>query len=368
MSTSIPVKRSALADVTLIAEREVRMRLRSKAFLSSTLLLLVIVVAGIVAPVLFGGGQEATRVAVVGQAAAAAVGEHEQLTAIEAADAAAAEALLRDEEAKVAAAVISDPAAELGYRIIGFESEPREVISLLSLAPEVNVLDPLLANYWLAYFAAIAFGVLFFTSALTFGTTIAQSVVEEKQTRIVEILLATVSARTLLAGKVIGNTLLAFGQIAIIAAGAGVAMALTGQGGLLTAFGPAILWFVLFFTVGFVLLAALFAALAALVSRAEDINSAVAPVTYLVMIPYVLVIVFFSNPAVLTAMSYVPFSAPVGMPMRLFLGQVEWWEPVLSLVILIGSTLLVLAIGARVYQGSLLRTGAKVKLTEALRG
>ena len=51
----------------------------------------------------------------------------------------------------------------------------------------------------------------------------------------------------------------------------------------------------------------------------------------LVMIPYFLVIFFNDNPTVLAIMSYVPFSAPVGMPMRVFLGIAEWWEPFLSL-------------------------------------
>ena len=72
-----------------------------------------------------------------------------------------------------------------------------------------------------------------------------------------------------------------------------------------------------------------------MVSRQEDIGSTTTPVTMLIMIPYFLVIFFNDNPLVLGIMSYVPFSAPVGMPMRLFLGTAQWWEPLLSLVILI---------------------------------
>ncbi len=93
----------------------------------------------------------------------------------------------------------------------------------------------------------------------------------------------------------------------------------------------------MFFLFGFVLLAALFAAAAAMVSRQEDIGSTTFPLTLLIMAPYFLVIFFNDNPVVLTIMSYVPFSAPVGMPMRLFLGEAQWWEPLISLAILIAT-------------------------------
>ena len=124
----------------------------------------------------------------------------------------------------------------------------------------------------------------------------------------------------------------------------------------------------MFFLFGFVLLASLFAAAASMVSRQEDIGSTTMPITMLVMAPYVLVIVFNDNPLVLTIMSYVPFSAPVGMPMRLFVGEAQWWEPILSLAILLASCVAAIAIGAKIYENSLLRMGSRVKLTEALRG
>ena len=75
-----------------------------------------------------------------------------------------------------------------------------------------------------------------------------------------------------------------------------------------------------------------------------------------------------SLPLVLTIMSYVPFSAPVGMPMRLFLGEAQWWEPLLSLAILIATCVAAILVGARIYENSLLRMGTRVKLAEALRG
>ena len=65
-------------------------------------------------------------------------------------------------------------------------------------------------------------------------------------------------------------------------------------------------------------------------------------------------------------MSYVPFSAPVGMPMRLFLGDALWWEPLLSLAILIATCFAAILVAARIYENSILRMGGRVKLREAL--
>ena len=107
---------------------------------------------------------------------------------------------------------------------------------------------------------------------------------------------------------------------------------------------------------------------AAMVSRSEDNGSVTTPVTMLVMIPYFLVVFFFDDPTVLGIMSYVPFSAPVGMPVRIFLEQYQWWEPLVALGILAATTVVIVQLGARMYRNSLLRTGARVRLAEALRG
>lgn len=137
------------------------------------------------------------------------------------------------------------------------------------------------------------------------------------------------------------------------------------QGGL----GSPLVWFAVFFLFGFVLLASLFAAAAALVSRQEDIGSTTMPITMLVMAPYILVIIFNDNPpVVMTILSYVPFSAPVAMPVRLFVGEAQWWEPLLSLVILLATCVAAILVAAKIYENSLLRMGARVKLAEALSG
>lgn len=351
----------------IVAEREIMTRLRSKAFLVSTGLLLLLVLAGVLFSGFMansGGFGSATRVAVVGESAAELTAAGMEVEAVP--DRAAAEQLVRDGD--VDAAVIPGGDTPVDLTVLANDSAPGDVLQALSAAPTVELLAPLTTNPGLAYIIAIAFGVIFMMSAITFGTTIAQSVVEEKQTRIIEILLATISAHTLLAGKILGNSILALGQVVAIVALACVGMLATGQDLLMGELGTSLIWFGILFAFGFVLLATLYASLAALVSRQEDVASAVSPVMWLVMIPYVAIIFFFDNPQALAVMSYIPFSAPIGMPMRLYLGTAEWWEPILSLGILLVTIAIVLWVGSRIYRNSILRTGTRVKLGEAIRG
>jgi len=352
------------ASVWLVATREIMSRLRSKAFLISTGILLLIAVGSVVAGGLMSANPSSTKVAVVGTASAV-VGESSGLTAVPADTVAAAEELVRD--GTVEAAVVPDDSL-IGVGVIALDSAPSEVMNALSVTPAVELLDPAEQGGFLVYIVALGFGLVFFMSALTFGSTIAQSVVEEKQTRVVEILMSTIPVRALLAGKVVGNSIMALGQILAIALLVGIGMAVTGQRVLLADLGPAIAWFAVFFAFGFVMIAALFAATASMVSRQEDVGTTTAPVTYLVMIPYFAVIFFNDNPLVMSIMSYVPFSAPVGMPVRVFLGTAEWWEPLVSLVILALTTAGVILLGSRIYRNSLLKMGGRVSYKQALRG
>ncbi len=364
MTTAPAVARpySPARSVWLVAQREILVRLRSVAFLVSTGLLLVLLLGSVVVSALVSANAPDPKVAVVaGVELPADVGldVHEVTTRGE------AESLLRGGD--VAAAIVPSDAA-LGFTVLGDDDVPTSVIQKLSVMPDVELLDPSGAAGVIGYIVAIGFGLVFFLSAMTFGSTIAQSVVEEKQTRIVEILLATIPTRVLLAGKILGTTILALGQVALLLAIAIVSLSVTGQSELLLGLGMPFVWFAIFFVFGFILLASLFAATGAMVSRQEDIGSTTTPVTMLVMLPYFATVFFNDNPVVVTVMSYVPFSAPIGMPLRLFLGDAQWWEPLLSLAILVATCVGVIAFGARIYENSLLRLGQRVKLAEALRG
>ena len=353
-------------SVWLVSSREIIARLRSKSFLISTAILLLISVASVVVGGIAAQNTSVPRVAVVGYVAQD-VQQTRAFDLIQADNVADAEALVRDGTVVAAVVPSTTGSSLLGVDVIALSEPPLDVMRGLSVSPTLRLLEPPARDSSLAYLVAIGFGLVFLMSSITFGSTIAQSVVEEKQTRVVEILMSTISVRALLAGKVLGNSIMAFAQIVSIAVLVSVGMAVTGQTSLLAGVGPAIVWFAVFFAFGFVLLAALYAATASLVSRQEDVGSATSPVMVLVMIPYLLVIFFNSNPTVLAVMSYIPFSAPVGMPMRIFLGSAQWWEPLVSLVILVITTTAVIALGSRIYSNALLRMGARVPLREALR-
>lgn len=367
MSASTTTSRShapsALQSIRLVAQREIGSKLRSKAFLISTLILFI----GSLALVVWGGfsaqNSSGTPVAVTSDAAAY-VADVPGLDVTHAAS--HAEAVALAQSGQVDAAIIGDPSSPVGVSVVAKSDVPTQLLITLAQVPTVHLLEPAKGDSTLRLVIAIGFGVVFLVSASLFGGTIAQSVVEEKQTRVVEVLISAIPARALLAGKVIGNTVLAMAQILILAAIAVTGLAVTGQASVLQGLGAPIAWFAVFFLFGFVLLASLFAAAAAMVSRQEDIGSTTTPLTMLIMAPYFLVIFFNDNPVVLGIMSYVPFSAPVGMPVRIFLGEAQWWEPFLSLAILIATCIAAILVGARIYENSLLRMGGRVKLREAL--
>lgn len=363
MNASTPAPLRSSNGIWLVAEREIGSKLRSKAFLISTGVLLLLTLVGIVIGGFASQNTDAMPVAATSQTADV-VSALPDTEVIEVSDRAEAEDLVRSEEADAAVLPGDGPT---GFTIVALKDAPSALVAALSQAPTVEILEPATTNPGLRYLIALAFGIVFMGAAATFGGTIAQSVVEEKQTRVVEVLLSAIPARTLLAGKVIGNTILAMGQILALAAIATVGLIVTGQREVLSTLGAPIIWFAVFFLFGFILLAALFAAAASMVSRQEDIGATTTPITMLIMAPYVLVILFNDNPLVLTIMSYVPFSAPVGMPMRLFVGEAQWWEPLLSLVILLASCVAAIVVGAKIYENSLLRMGSRVKLREALR-
>jgi ABC-2 type transport system permease protein len=364
-TTATPHAAATSQAVWLVTEREITARLRSKAFVVSTAILLAAVLAGVILTgVLSNHTVSHTKVAAVGTAATKLHGTH-GVTVRSAADRTAAVKLVNAGD--VDAAVLPDSSSPTKMTIIADDERPDSLVSKLSVPPKVEVLHPKQTSEAVRYLGAIGFGVVFLMSATTFGGTIAQSVVEEKQTRIVEILVSAIKTRVLLVGKIAGNSLLAFGQVALIAACAVVGYSIMGKTKLLGSLGAPIAWFVLFFIIGFVLLAAMFAAAASLVSRQEEVQSVVMPVTMLVMIPYFLVIFFNDNDTVLTVMSYVPFSAAIGMPMRILLGTAAWWEPLLALLILVASAALVIGLATRIYANALLRTGAKVSFRDALK-
>jgi ABC-2 type transport system permease protein len=236
------------------------------------------------------------------------------------------------------------------------------------VAPRVELLDPKAVGFTESYFAGFGFAFMFFMMVMMFGNTVAQNTVVEKQTRIVEILLAAVPTRVLLAGKVLGVCVVAIGETVVICLAAWVGLLYSGMSKLLSLLTAPLWWYVVFFAVGFVLFASLFAACASLVSRMEDVAYAIQPVTFLLLLPYILVISLGTVPLAMAILSYIPFTSTVAMPVRLFQGEAAWWEPLISLALLVAATVGVIALAAKVYERSILRMGSRLTLRQVLRG
>nr|WP_230416642.1 ABC transporter permease [Micromonospora tarapacensis] len=339
----------------LVAAREIRVKLRDRTFLISTVVFLLIAAAATILPPLLSGGPSTVAVTEAAAGPLRAAG----LEVLAVPDDAAAEQAVRDGDAD--AAVVAGPA------VLAMDDAPGDVVSALSSEPPVRLLNPDAVDPVVAFLVPFAFAFIFFLTSQTFGVQIAQSIIEEKQTRIVEILVAAVPVRALLAGKMLAGTILALGQIALVALVAVAGMAFGDSGGLLSLLGPAIGWFLPFFLLGFVLIASMWAAAGALVNRLEDIGGVSMPVQLAVMLPFFAVIFLNDNVTAMRVLSYLPFSAPTAMPLRLFTGDAAAWELVVSLALLLVAALGFLLAGARVYEGSLLRTNGRTSIRTAWR-
>ena len=211
----------------------------------------------------------------------------------------------------------------------------------------------------------LAFGMVFYMAVILFGTSIAQSVVTEKESRIVEILAAAVSLRSLLVGKILATSLLAFSQIALFALV--ISFGLTWQGvsfeGLeLTS---AIAWFIPFFVIGFLGLASVWAAAGSLASRTEDLQSTSMPLT-LVLVGVLLAPNFLQEQGE-KILSFMPLFNVSLMPYRIISGATQWWEPVVALGGGIIFCALMLLLGERLYRRSIMHTGGKMGWVSALK-
>lgn len=203
-------------------------------------------------------------------------------------------------------------------------------------------------------------------------------VVEEKTSRVVEIILTTVKPRTLLLAKLlgIGSAMLVFiaCYLAGIVAGAGLAGVLPSMGNLAAAhlnpwtFAPAVL---VWLAVGYFTFGGLSGALASTVSRQEDLGAVQTPVIFGAMIPmYVALylVPYAPDTTVTHILSCCPFLSPFMMPMRMALGAVGVWEQLLAFAVQIATIYLLSLLAGKVYERSILHTGERLKLRQALRG
>ena len=392
---------SALETLRLVAGREISTRIRSRAFLWTTGLLVAAVVGGGIVLDLAIGSPSASTVAVTPQTGPLAQplrdiarASDESVEVISVADDAAAEAAVQQED--VDAALTGDPGdftvvvrsetgpaeyamftvlrqqAALGSVVTELGGDPAAVADELASATlVVRALDPAPERDGGQIAAGYVAGILLFLALQTTAQLVSQGVVEEKSTRVVELLLSTIRPWQLMAGKVLGIGVIGLSQVVLVAgAAAGTALGL----GLLDAssldLGTTLGWALAWFALGFVMYSSALAALASLVSRQEDVAAVTAPVLVLMILPYVIgisIAPWDPTNTIVVVLSYVPFAAPLVMPMRIALGTVETWQVLASFALSAALVPVLVWAAGRIYSNAVLRTGARVSLRDALR-
>jgi len=387
--------------IKLTARRELVERTRrDRSFLISTLVTLAILLAIIFVPKLLGAndptefdvglaGAASQPIGQVLTAQAEAAGIRINLQ--QPASAADAEAAVRD--GKLDLAVVD------GRELVA-KAEPDEQLSLLvqaasraaraqqtlqsagvdqaeiqaALAPPplpVRSLEPVDEDARSKRTIATVAVFLLYGQLIGYCFAVAMGVVEEKSTRVVEVLLAAVRPVQLLAGKILGVGLVGLIQLAIIGAiGLAVAVAsntITLPPDATGTIGSVLLWFLL----GYAFYSSMFAVAGAIVSRQEELQNTATPLNLLMIASFF--IAFSSSVSgggdttLAKVSSFLPPVAPLIMPLRIAGGNAAPWEIALSLAIMLVSIVAVVLLAARLYEGAILRTGARVKLSDAWR-
>ena len=296
------------------------MRLRSRVFVGGTILMTALVVIGIVAASLLAGRTTPVRVgfndgsqALEPTFTATAVALGANVTISDIADVAAGQAQVTagtldvlvtgSATAPTAVAKAAVPpnvesalslAAEAA-RLSEAGLSPAAITSAMALVP-IQLLQPPNAKDTQNLLASLALGILLWIALGQYGNMVAQGVVEEKATRIMEILLATIQPTRLLAGKVIGIGLVGLLQLTVVGAAALVAVQVTHVATIPALGVASILADIFWFLIGFLFYATAYSAVASLVSRQEEVQSAVAPISILQIAGYLLMYAALPNP------------------------------------------------------------------------
>lgn len=370
--------------ITLVAWREMRERLRSKTFLASTLLILALVGASAFAE-RFANPDKTYKVAVTAPTPAgldtalqrAAQPFDDAKVRVRVVGSAAAGRQLLEDEQVDALLLLSDDrllfrenvdakaaaVAATAVRALRNKLPPSPELTTGTLHPSEKESDD--AATLVAFVGAL----LLFMSLAFYGQWVISGVVEEKNNRVVEVILSAVRARHLLAGKVIGIGSLGLAQLGLVAglaAGllvAGVFDAPAELGGDMALVIP---WFVL----GFALYAVAYAVAGALASSQQNAETAGQPVTY------ALIAVFWAGYLTLSSnaegplaslLTVFPLTAPLVLPARSALIGVPLWQHALAVVLVLAAIYALVRFAGRVYAHGLLHGGSRLSLRAAWR-
>ncbi len=396
MTKPLRAQQRGLPAFILVARREALVRLRSRVFIGGTIVMVALVVVGIVGFSLLGGQTRAVRVAFSGGSqaleqafTASATSLGQPVTVSDVTDETAGRAqvsagtldVLVTGSATSPTAVVQKAApslvqaalerAVLSADLAAAGLSPVDLASVMRGAQvRVEALQPTNPGLTQERVVGLAVGILLWIALGLWGNQVAQGVVEEKATRIMEILLATVPPSQLLAGKVAGIGLIGLVQLGLVAMAALITNAATHVVTTPALETAAILGYILWFLLGFLFYATAYATLAALVSRPEEVQGAVAPFSLFQIGAYLLAYLYLANPAspLVAVASVLPPFAPILMAVRISGGDVPAWQFALALVLIVAAIAGLIWLAGRVYANSAMRIGARVRFMDAFRG
>ena len=236
--------------------------------------------------------------------------------------------------------------------------------------PTVDPLEPPTEAHTTAVIFANAGIILMFIGIFTYGTWVLTGVVEEKQSRVVEVVLTTVRPRDLLMGKVLGIGLLALVQLLVLVAAGIAAAQLSGRLELPPTTAGAAIQLVTWFILGFAFYSTAMGFLGSLASRVDEASNASLPVTMTVTLSYLVSILLVTqepNGLVANLLTFFPPSAPMVVPLRAALDAIPAWQVVVSILLMLVAIWALFVVGGRVYSGAILQTGGRMKLRDAWR-
>jgi ABC-2 type transport system permease protein len=395
MSTQVSSSRA----IGLIAKREFTVQVMKKSFVISNVIILAVIVGGIIAYSIFAGGDDEDcdivgivgdqQIAAVITATGDAVGSPVDIREITDADTARSDV----ESGDVAVALV--PAGAGAYTAITDSELTGALRAVVEGSVQSQATDAALAQQGVdqgAVAAAVANATvtvdaidppdpeagqrvalslaavfILYAQIIGFGMYVAMGVVEEKSSRVVELLLSTVRPLQLLWGKILGIGAVGILQLALYgAAGVGAGLAtgtLTITGTAISVFAGTLGWFVL----GFAFFAVLYAAGGSMVSRQEDVNSTTMPLLLLIMAMFFAAFYSVGDPesTLSNVLSWIPPFSAVMMPLRIAAGVAPVYQIIGTALIMAATTAALAVVAAKIYQRSILRIGKTVTWKEA---
>ncbi len=229
------------------------------------------------------------------------------------------------------------------------------------------------ANYFYTYIMIFALYMII----LLYGQMVATNVASEKSSKAMEVLITSAKPIALMFGKILAACVAGLAQLIVVFGTALVAYNFNssyweGNAIVSSVFNiptEMLLYMLLFFLLGFLLYAMMYGAIGSMATKVEDINTLQTPITMLFVIAFMVVVFGMNqdvNNTVMVAASYIPFTSPMAMFTRVVMGNIPWYEIVISVAILIGSTIAIGIVSARIYRAGVLHYGKAPKFTEIL--